>query len=248
MIAVFLREVKAYFSSYLAWSLVAAYLVIYGVITAFSLEDLAQISMQAMGGGQPINVMEMMVPPLLSMMGFLLLFFLPLLTMRLFSGEKRSGTLDLLLTYPLTEAQIIGGKLLATMLVVVLMLAFSLSGFIILGKLTSIEWQVVASGYLGLLLLAASFISFGMWVSSLTASQAVSGAATYGGLLIFWILDGIDRTGIIKQYFGDLSPLGHLTTMTKGVIDTQNLVYFIAFSFLFLFLTARVLESRKWRG
>lgn len=248
MIAVFLREVKAYFSSAVAWSLVAAFLVIYGVITAFSLEDLAQISMQAMGGGQPINIMEMMVPPLLSMMGFLLLFFLPPLTMRIFSGEKRSGTLDLLLTYPLRERDIILGKLMAAMLVVVLMLAFSLSGFIILAKLSAIEWQVVASGYLGLLLLAASFISFGMWVSSLTSSQVVAVSVTYGGLLIFWILDGIDRTGLLKQRFGDLSPLGHLTNMTKGVIDTQNLVYFIAFSFLFLFLTARVLESRKWRG
>lgn len=248
MIAVFNRELKAYFSSVLAWVLVSVYLLIVGVIVAFSIEDFADISMMAMQGGRPANAMEQLVPPLLITMAFLLLFFLPLLTMRLFAEERRSGTLDLLLTYPLTEAQILAGKFMASLTVVGMMLAFTLSGFVMLGRLTPLDWPVLGIGYLGLLLLSAAFLAFGMWASSLTSSQLVAAVLTYGGLLVLWILSGIDRSGALKERFGDLSALAHLTNMSKGVLDTQDLVYFLALATLFLFLTARVLESRKWRG
>lgn len=256
MIAVFQRELKAYFSSILAWILTAIYLFIVGFILAFSIEDFADMSMaamQGMGGGG--DVMEQLVPPLMTTMGFLLLFFLPLLTMRLFAEERRSGTLDLLLTYPLTEAQIIAGKFLAAVSVVAMMLAFTLSGFIMLSRLTTqpggaslVEWPVLGIGYLGLLLLGAAFLAFGMWASSLTSSQLVAAVITYGGLLMLWILSGVDRSGALKEKLGDLSALAHLTNLTKGVLDTQDIVYFVALTALFLFLTARVLESRKWRG
>jgi ABC-2 type transport system permease protein len=248
LIAVFNRELKAYFSSVLAWVLVSVYLLIVGVIVAFSIEDFADISMMAMQGGRPANAMEQLVPPLLITMAFLLLFFLPLLTMRLFAEERRSGTLDLLLTYPLTEAQILAGKFMASLTVVGMMLAFTLSGFVMLGRLTPLDWPVLGIGYLGLLLLSAAFLAFGMWASSLTSSQLVAAVLTYGGLLVLWILSGIDRSGALKERFGDLSALAHLTNMSKGVLDTQDLVYFLALATLFLFLTARVLESRKWRG
>ncbi len=248
MIAVFNRELKAYFSSILAWVLVSIYLLIVGFIVAFSIEDFADMSMAAMQGMRQANAMEQLVPPLLTTMGFLLLFFLPLLTMRLFAEERRSGTLDLLLTYPLTEAQILAGKFMAAMTVVGMMLAFTLSGFIMLGRLTPLDWPVLGIGYLGLLLLSAAFLAFGMWASSLTSSQLVAAVVTYGGLLMLWILSGVDRSGALKERFGDLSALAHLTNLTKGVLDTQDLVYFLALAALFLFLTARVLESRKWRG
>jgi ABC-2 type transport system permease protein len=248
LIAVFNRELKAYFSSILAWLLVAVYLLIVGFIVAFSIEDFADISMAAMQGARPASAMEQLVPPLLTTMGFLLLFFLPLLTMRLFAEERRSGTLDLLLTYPLTEAQILAGKFMAALTVVGMMLAFTLSGFVMLGRLTPLDWPVLGIGYLGLLLLSAAFLAFGMWASSLTSSQLVAAVVTYGGLLMLWILSGVDRSGALKERFGDLSALAHLTNLTKGVLDTQDLVYFLALAALFLFLTARVLESRKWRG
>lgn len=248
MIAVFQRELKAYFSSILAWILTAIYLFIVGVILSLSIEDFADMSMAAMRGMGQSNVMEQLVPPLMTTMGFLLLFFLPLLTMRLFAEERRSGTLDLLLTYPLTEAQILGGKFLAALSVMGMMLAFTLSGFILLGKMTPVEWPVIGIGYLGLVLMGGAFLAFGMWASSLTSSQLVAAVVTYGGLLMLWILSGVDRSGALKEKVGDLSALAHLSNMTKGVLDTQDLTYFLALTALFLFLTARVLESRKWRG
>ena len=248
MIAVFQRELKAYFSSILAWILTAIYLFIVGVILSLSIEDFADMSMAAMRGMGQSNVMEQLVPPLMTTMGFLLLFFLPLLTMRLFAEERRSGTLDLLLTYPLTEAQILGGKFLAALSVMGMMLAFTLSGFLLLGRMTPVEWPVLGIGYLGLVLMGGAFLAFGMWASSLTSSQLVAAVVTYGGLLMLWILSGVDRSGALKEKVGDLSALAHLSNMTKGVLDTQDLVYFLALTALFLFLTARVLESRKWRG
>ncbi len=248
MYAVFLRELKSYFGSVMAWALMAAFLLISGYLIAFSLEDYAQFSMSAMQGMQSPNINEMLVQPLLSTWGFLLLFFMPLLTMRLFAEERRSGTLDLLLTYPITEAQIIFGKLFAAMVVVLMMLALTLCGFIIMGRLTPIDWMGITTGYLGLILLAATFISLGMWASSLSGSQLVAASITYGSLLILWVLSAVDRMGWFKERVGDLSALNHLNNMTRGVIDTQDVVYYVALSALFLFLTARVLESRKWRG
>lgn len=248
MYAVFLRELKSYFGSVMAWALIAVYLLISGYLIAFSLEDYSRFTLSAMQGGQLPSINELLVQPLLSTYGFLLLFFLPLLTMRLFAEERRSGTLDLLLTYPITEMQIIMGKLLATMTVVLLMMVLTLSGFIIMGRLTPIDWATVASGYIGLLLMATCFVSLGMWASSLSGSQLVAAAITYGGLLMLWIFTVVDKLGILKEKFGDLSALNHLNNLTRGMVDTQDVVYFVALAALFLFLTARVLESRKWRG
>ncbi len=247
MIAVFQREVRAYFSSVLAWALTAAYLLIVGVLVSASLEQYSNISQQAMQGGGGANIMEV-VSSMLMLMGFLLVFFLPLLTMRLFAEERRSGTLDLLLTYPLTEAQIIAGKFLASMTVVGMMLAFTVSGFIMMGRLATLEWPVIGVGYLGLLLLGAALLALGMWASSLTSSQLVAAGLTYGSILLLWILSALDPSGALKDKVGELSASAHLANMARGVLDTQDLVYFAALAGLFMFLTARVLESRKWRG
>lgn len=248
MVAVFIRELRAYYSSILAWTLIAIYLVIAGVMSSFTFDWFAELTMSAQRGMSDINMVERVVDPLMSTYGFLLLFFLPLLTMRLFSEEKRSGTLDLLLTYPLTEAQIIGGKLLATMTVVLLTLLFSACGWLVMAKFTTLEWQIILSGYIGLLLMSCSFVSFGLWTSSLSGSQLVSASLTYGGLLVSWILSAIVTASKVTEYVGDVSVPGNLSAFTKGVVDTQGIVFYLALSLFFLFLTARVLESRKWRG
>ena len=248
MYAVFLREVKSYFGSLMAWVIIAVFLLISGYMVAFSLEDYSVYSMSSMQGMQVPNINEMLVQPLLATYGFLMLLILPFLTMRLFAEERRSGTLDLLLTYPITEMQIIFGKLFGAMTVVLLLLVLTLSGFIIMGRLTPIDWAAVTSGYVGLVLMAVCFISMGMWASSLSSSQLVAAAVTFCGSLLLWIFSAVDKLGILKDKFGDLSALSHLNNLTKGLVDTQDVVYFAAFSALFLFLTARVLESRKWRG
>ncbi|MDO5297045.1 MAG: ABC transporter permease subunit [bacterium] len=248
MYAVFLREVKSYFGSLTAWVLIAVYLLVTGIFSSYGIEGFARWSMTAMQGSESLNINEVLVQNLLSTYGFLLLIFIPMLTMRLFAGERRAGTLDLLLTYPITEMQIILGKLFAALAVVALLLVLTLSSFIIMHRLTPLDWAAVASGYTGLLLLAVCLISMGMWASSLSSSQIVAVSLSFFGGFMIWIFSALDQTGILKERFGDLSALSHLNNLTKGLVDTQDVVYFLAFAALFLFLTARVLESRKWRG
>lgn len=250
MLAIYRRELMAYFNSVLAWILMGGYLFILGILYYAMVGWFSEASQTASAnpfapGG--MNVMEELVVPMVWWMGFLMLGILPLLTMRLFAEERRSGTLEMLFTYPLSEAQIIGGKFLAAMSVVALMLAFTLGEMVMLARLTTVEWSLIGSGYLGLLLVGAAFVSFGMWASSLTASQMVAAVVCYGGLMVAWLVTAIeDKLPAVKERVGELSILEHLESMARGQLSTHDLVYFVAWVALFLFLTARVLESRKW--
>ncbi|MBI3929464.1 MAG: ABC transporter permease subunit [Armatimonadetes bacterium] len=250
MLAIYRRELMAYFNSTLAWVLMGGYLLILGILYYAMVGWFAEAS-QTAGmnpfGARNMNVMEELVAPLMWWMGFLMLGILPLLTMRLFAEERRSGTLEMLFTYPLSEAQIIGGKFLAAMSVVGLLLAFTLGEMVMLSRLTSLEWPVVGSGYLGLLLVGAAFVSFGLWASSLTPSQMIAAVVSYGGLMVAWLVSAVeDKMPAVKDRLGEVSILEHLDSLARGQLSTHDLVYYVAWVALFLFLTARVLESRKW--
>jgi ABC-2 type transport system permease protein len=258
VIAVFKRELGAYYRSMLAWMLTSMFLFISGLLFVLSVKyfaDQSMMSMQSAFGGGP-NVMDDLIAPTIRLFGFLLLFFLPLLTMRLFAEEKRSGTLDLLFTYPLTEAQIIGGKFLAALTVLGMMLAFTLADIIMLWRIlgasggrSGLEWPLIGMGYLGLLLLGGAFVAFGLWASSLTNSQVVAAAISYAGLILAWIAGGLgEMMEGVKERVGSLSFLEPLSNMTTGNLDVRDIVFYVAWIALWLFLTARVLESRKWSG
>ncbi len=251
MIAILRREMAAYFNSSLAWVLMAVYLFILGIISVGMLESYAEYSMSAsMGafGRRGVNIMEDLITPIMWWMGFLMLFLLPLLTMRLVAEESRSGTLEMLFTYPLTEAQIVLGKFLATLSVVASMLTLSFfSCIVMISRVAELEWRLVASGYLGLLLLGGAFCAFGLWASSTTSSQMIASAICYGGLMASWLVSILNEAlKPLKDTFGDLSVMYHIEQMARGSVSTHSLVYYVAWTCLFLFLTVRVLESRKW--
>ncbi|MGE4199617.1 MAG: ABC transporter permease subunit [Vulcanimicrobiota bacterium] len=251
MLAIYRRELAAYFNSSLAWVLMAIYLFVLGLIFTGMVNSYSQYSMSA--GMNPfmarsVNVMDDLVVPVQWWMGFLMLFILPLLTMRLIAEESRSGTLEMLFTYPLTEWQIVGGKFFAAQTVVATMLAFSSVSVVMLSRLTDIEWKLIGSGYLGLLLLGAAFTAFGLWASSTTSSQMIAAVVSYGGLMASWLIMILDdQITAVKETFGDLSMMSHVEAMARGNVSTHNIVYYLAWTALFLFLTVRILESRKWR-
>ncbi|MGE0493141.1 MAG: ABC transporter permease, partial [Vulcanimicrobiota bacterium] len=209
MLAIYRRELAAYFNSSLAWVLMAIYLFVLGLIFTGMVNSYSQYSMSA--GMNPfmarsVNVMDDLVVPVQWWMGFLMLFILPLLTMRLIAEESRSGTLEMLFTYPLTEWQIVGGKFFAAQTVVATMLAFSSVSVVMLSRLTDIEWKLIGSGYLGLLLLGAAFTAFGLWASSTTSSQMIAAVVSYGGLMASWLIMILDdQITAVKETFGDLS-------------------------------------------
>lgn len=250
MIAIFRRDLMAYFNSAMAWILMAVYLFVVGLIYGAMVKNFSEKSMMAgMGpfGGQNPNIMDELITPYVWWMGFLMMFVLPLLTMRLIAEERRTGTLEMLFTYPLSDLQIVLGKFFAAMAVVILMLTLTLGSILALNQKAPLEWSLVGAGYGGLLLVAASFIAFGLWASSLTASQLIAAVITYGGLMMMWLMQVVDDViPWAKDRFGALSIMEHLENMVRGNMTSHDLVYYVAWICLFLYLTCRVLESRKW--
>jgi len=180
----------------------------------------------------------------------ILLFTLPLITMRTYAEEKRSGTIELLLTSPLTDVQIVIGKFLGTLVLYGAMLAITLVHMGLLFAFGNPEWRPIAAGYLGLLLMGACFLSLGLFISSLTRNQIVAGMVTFAVFLLFWVLNWIAPfTGPTMQIvLNYLSITEHLNDFARGVIDTSHLVYYVSFIAFSLFLTVRSVDSERWRG
>lgn len=248
--AILRREISAYFNSALAWMVMAVFTLILGFVFVSLLTMYSDYSMVASSspyGAQQLNPADRVLVPTFQWMGYLLLFFLPVLTMRLLAEESRVGMLEMLFTYPLSDWDIVLGKFVGAMSVVAVMMGLSSSFFLVLGRMVTVEWPLVLAGYLGAFLLSSAFVSFGLWASSLTSSQMISALISYGGLLVSWlIVIAGDSINSVKEIFGGLSPMDHLVEMARGTISTHHVVYYLSWTALFLFLTVRTLESRKW--
>ena len=209
------------------------------------------MQMGPMGMGQSnMNVNQQMVRPLLLNMTVVFLFLLPLITMRTYAEEKRSGTIELLLTSPITDVEIVAGKFLGAMGLYASMLAVSLLHFGLLFAFGTPEWKPLVTSYVGLLLFGGCFVSVGLFISSLTKNQIVAGAATFGVFLLLWVIDWIGqgmgpRAEAVLKY---LSMTEHLDDFVKGVVDTKHLVYYLSFITFGLFLTVKSVDSERWRG
>jgi ABC-2 type transport system permease protein len=191
-----------------------------------------------------------MIRPLLLNASVVILFVMPMITMRTYSEEKRSGTIELLLTSPLTDFQIIMGKFLGAMSLYGAMLGVTMIYIGVLFVYGNPEWRPVVVGYLGLLLLGGCFISIGLLISSLTKNQIVAGMITFAAFLLLWVINwmgdmGGPTTQAIVSY---LSITDHFDDFSKGIIDTKHLVYYLSFITFGLFLTAKSVDSERWRG
>jgi len=246
------KELRAYFVSPIAYVLLVFFALLFGYFYASSINFMVQLSMGqfGMGGPQIVNINEFMIRPLFGNTAVILLFMLPMLTMRSFAEEKRSGTIELLLTSPLTDFQIIMGKFLGAMALYTLMLSLTLVHIGVLFWYGEPEWAPVLSGYLGLLLMGGSFISIGLAISSMTKNQIVAGVSTFAVLLLFWIINWMgDASGTMTQsVLAYLSILEHLDDFSKGVIDTTHVTYYVSFITLGLFLTAKSMDMARWNG
>ncbi len=197
-----------------------------------------------------LNLTAAVVRPFFGDMAIVMLFLLPLFTMRLFAEEKKSGTVELLFTLPIRSGGLTLGKYASAVSVFCIMLLGTVPMIVLLGSFGNPDWGVVVSCYLGVLLLASAFISLGMFVSSLTENQIVAAAVSFGTLLFFWLI------GWVKSYIqgvpGDvaeyLAILGHLDDLLKGLIDSRDVLYYVLFSLFFCFCTLRTLDSRRWRS
>jgi len=247
------KEFRSYFASPIAYVIIGLFAAIFGVFYAAILDFFMGLSM---GGGQfagmqgPVNVNQQMIRPLFGNASVVALFVLPMITMRTYSEEKRTGTIELLLTSPLTDVQIVLGKFLGAMALYAIMLLVTLIYVGILFVYGSPEWRPVAAGYLGLLLMGASFISLGLLISSFTKNQIVAVMITFAALLILWVIDWLGKMGgpTTQEIIKYLSITEHFEDFSRGIIDTKHLVYYLSFITFGLFLTTRSVDSERWRG
>ena len=253
VLAIAQRELRAYFASPIAYIVLGFFALLFGWFYIGILDWFVRQGMQMgpFGGGpSSVNVNQQMIRPLLLNMTVVFLFVLPLITMRTYAEEKRSGTIELLLTSPITDVQIVLGKFLGAMGLYGAMLALTVVHFGLLFAYGAPEWRPLASAFLGLLLFGGCFVALGLFISSLTRNQIVAGAATFGVFLLLWVIDWIaqgfgPRGEAVLKY---LSMTEHLDDFVKGVIDTKHLVYYLSFIAFGLFLTVRSVDSERWRG
>ena len=252
IVAIAQKEIRSYFASPIAYVVIGLFALMFGFFYYTLLGLFIEQGMRMMGmqGGPTQNVNEQMIRPLFLNASVLLLFVLPMITMRTYSEEKRSGTIELLLTAPLTDFHIIMGKFLGAMALYAAMLAVTLVHVGVLFAFGKPEWIPIATGYLGLLLMGGCFISVGLLISSFTRNQIVAVMATFAVFLLLWVINWAGpltgpRTQAVLDY---LSITNHLDDFTRGIVDTKHLVYYLSFIVFGLFLTARSVDSERWRG
>ena len=229
------RELKAYFVSPLAYILIAAFTVAVGFLFYLNLRASQQASLDSDFG----------------LAIFLMMFFAPLLTMRLLAEEQRMGTLELLLTAPVRDYEIVLGKFFASLAVYIAMLVPTLWHWFILERYGSPDTGPVLSGYLGVLLVGGAFLSIGILTSALSANQVVAAFVSMATLIMLWVIGaGVSftaGTGPLADFLQFLTVTQHYQDFLNGVIDSQHIIYFLSIILVALFITTRLVESRRWR-
>ena len=246
------RELYSYFVSPIAWVLLTIFSILSGGFTTLITIAFVKASLEGQMTGQqtPMNLNEQVIGPLFSNMAVVSLFLIPLISMRLFAEEKRQGTIELLITSPVHDLEIIIGKWLSAVLMYGALLAVLLFDYMFLFIYGQPDWRPVATGFLGIFLQGACLLSLGTFISSLTRNQIVAGAIGFALALLLWILNwttSFGNSGTV-QFFNYFSIVSHFDSFVRGVIDTKDVVYYLSMIFLGLFLTSRSLESLRWRA
>ena len=254
--AIYRKEMGHYFVSPIAYIFIGLFLILtaffFNVILAEVIKQSFQMEMQGMrfAGPSDFDVPGAVMRSFFGLLSTLVLFFTPILTMGVYAEERKRGTMELLMTSPVSELEIVLGKYLASLSLFALMLLPTASYmiFMVLRSDPRPPWSMVAAGYAGVLLLGGSLLALGSFVSSLTENQLIAAVVTFAASLFIWVLD-IGRNsdsgaGAVLQY---LSVIRHYEDFTRGVIDTSSLIYYGSFIALFVFLTVRSVDSMRWR-
>jgi ABC-2 type transport system permease protein len=256
ILAIYRREMNSYFVSPIAYVVIGFFLLITGFffsnILAILMNRAIEMQIQARMGPPPeMDIPGQVIRNFIGVIATLLLFLIPMLTMGTYAEERKRGTMEMLMTSPISELQIVIGKYLASLALFIFMLAPTSIYFIVLSRYSepAMPWRIVLSGYLGIFLLGAVLLAIGSFISSLTENQIIAGFATFVIFLMLWIIDigargASTTTGEIIKY---LSVLQHYESFSQGVIDTSSIIFYVSFALLGIFLTLRSLDSMRWR-
>jgi ABC-2 type transport system permease protein len=276
-LAIAAREVRAYFTSPLAYVVIGVFLLLSGYIFWASLVRFSELCLRFASNpyfSSQLNVNDMVVRPLFGTMGIIFLLLLPVVTMRLLAEERRAGTAELLFTSPVTSGQVVLGKYLGAACLLVVMIGVTLTyPILILNSGAGPDMKPTLVGYLGVLLMGLALLAIGLFFSALTDNQIVAAVSAFGAFLMLWVIDWMsssatvtlgalmskltlglwDKVGLgtggptLGDLLGSLSIVGHLNDFRKGLLDTQHVIFYLSVIFTALFVTQRVLESRRWR-
>jgi ABC-2 type transport system permease protein len=246
------KELNSYFRSPIAYGVMAFFALIAGYFFYVAVVYFVRRGLESSMSGQsfPMDLNEFVIRPVFSNISVIGLFLIPMITMRLFAEEKRTGTIELLITSPLTDLEIILGKWIAALLLYASMLGVSFLSMLLLFAYGQPDWKPILVGYLGLLLLGGSLLAIGTFISTCTKNQIVAGVAGFAVCLLLWVLDWASsfETSVTARVVSYLSVLQHFDSFSKGVVDLKDIVFYVSVIFVGLFLTARSLESLRWRS
>jgi len=246
------KELGTYFASPIAYLLLTMFAVIFGFFFWNALGYFVNMGMemQLRGEAMPMNINEQVIRPLLSNVSVIGLFFIPMITMRLFAEEKRSGTIELLATSPVRDIEVILGKWFAALILYACLLLFTALNFAFLFLYGKPDWKPLLVGYLGLLLQGGLLLAIGTFISTLTKNQIIAGAATFGVCILLWVLEWVSgyESATWATVLAYLSVITHFDSFARGVIDSKDVVFYLTGIFLGLFITARSMESLRWRS
>ena len=244
------KELRSYFSSPIAYIIIGFFLLPFGVFFYLYLASFVKQSMQQAQFGGAMNINQNVIRYVLQNASVIILFIMPMITMRTYSEEKRSGTIELLLTSPITDVEIILGKFFGALGLYLALLAVTLPHMGILFLYGNPEWRPVAAGYLGLVLMGGAFVSLGLLISSTTSNQIVAGIVTFVVFLLLWIIGWFADTAgpTIGPITSWLSITEHFDDFSKGIIDTKHVLYYLSLITFGLFLTAKSVDTERWRG
>ncbi len=253
VLAIWQREMKSYFVSPVAYVVLTVFLFLsgfffYSILTAVVQQTMMQA--QFGQGAQPVDVPGIVSRSFFGTTSVVLLFMIPMLTMGLFAEEKKRGTIELLLTTPVGNLHAMLGKYLASVSFLVIMFLASgvtMSALFVYGNP---EWKPILGAYFGLFLYGAALLAVGLFISTLTENQIIAALITFGVILVLWLIESFSTsaTGAVKDVLSYLSVISHLDDFIKGVIDTSNVIFYLTFAFVGLFLTYRSLESMRWKS
>ena len=238
ILAVCSKELYTYFVSPIAYFVCFVFIAISGFLFSIML-----ITASGQGGTGAF-----VIEKLFSSMAIILLFFTPVLTMKLFAEERKSGTIELLLTSPITDGQVVLGKFLASFTLVLIMLSLTLLFPLLTQRFGYLDTGLLLSGYLGILLISSSFLALGLLMSSMCKNQLVAALTSFGILLTLWVIGSLStRGGSIAEFLSSLSFPAHYHDFVRGVIPLKDVVYYVSFTCVCLFATFKSIESSKWR-
>jgi ABC-2 type transport system permease protein len=254
--AIYRKEMGHYFVSPIAYVVIAAFVLITAILFSVDLNyEILQAQRQQMQGmqyGMPANfdIPSAVIRGFFGLFSTLVLFLTPMMTMGVYADERKRGTMELLMTSPITEMQIVLGKFAASLTLFAIMLAPTLVyvTFLFMHSDPAPPWRMLAGGYAGILLLGGSVLALGSFISSLTENLIIAAVLTFLATLLIWLLNiGQNLGGALGSTLAYLSLVSHYEDFTRGIVDTSSLIYYFSFMALFIFLTVRSVDSMRWR-